>query len=62
MHMPRLPQNVLHGFGKDHKHLYYVFRFPCKVDFENDKFVYASKYTYNEVMQLLKLAGVVEQV
>ena len=26
-----------------HKQLYYVFRFLCKVDYENDKFIYASK-------------------
>jgi hypothetical protein len=45
-----------------YKHLYCVLGFPCKVDFQNDKFVYTSKYTYNKVMQLLELAGVVEQV
>ena len=42
------------------KHLYYVFRFLCKVDYESDKFIYAPTYTYNEVMRLLELAGVVE--
>ena len=42
------------------KHLYYVFRFLCKVNYESDKFIHASTYTYNEVMHLLELAGVVE--
>ena len=42
------------------KHLYYVFRFLCKVDYESDKFIHAPTYTYNEVMCLLELAGVVE--
>jgi hypothetical protein len=42
------------------KHLYYVFRNLCKVDYESDKFIHAPKYTYNEVMRLLEFAGVVE--
>ena len=42
------------------KHLYYVFRFLCKVDYESDKFIYAPTYTYNEVMCLLELAGIAE--
>jgi hypothetical protein len=42
------------------KHLYYVFRFLSKVDSESDKFIHAPTYTYNEVMRLLELAGVVE--
>ena len=42
------------------KYLYYVFRFLCKVDYESDKFIHAPTYTYNEVMRLLELAGVVE--
>jgi hypothetical protein len=42
------------------KHLYYVFRFLCKVHYESNKFIHASTYTYNEVMRLLELVGVVE--
>ena len=42
------------------KHLYYVFRFLCKVDYESDKFIHAPTYTYNEVMRLLELVGVVK--
>jgi hypothetical protein len=42
------------------KHLYYVFRFLCKVDYSSDKFIHAPTYSYNEVMQVLELAGVVE--
>lgn len=32
----------------------------CKVDYNNKKFIHAPTYTYNEVMHLLELAGVVE--
>jgi hypothetical protein len=42
------------------KHLYYVFRFLCKVDYEIDKFIHAPTYTFNEVMQRLKLTSIVE--
>jgi hypothetical protein len=54
-----------HALGKKGKwvyckHLYYVFRFLCKVDYESDKFIHAPTYTYNEVMRLLELAGIVE--
>ena len=42
------------------KHLYYVFRFLYKVDYESDKFIYAPTYTYNEVMQLLELISIIE--
>ena len=33
--------------------------FLCKVDYDNNKFIYAPMYTYNEVMRLLELACVV---
>ena len=54
-----------HALGKKGKwvyckHLYYVFRFLCKVDYESDKFIHAPTYTYNEVMRLLELAGIIE--
>jgi hypothetical protein len=42
------------------KHFYYVFRFLCKVNYDSDKFIHAPKYSYNEIMRLLELAGVVE--
>jgi hypothetical protein len=41
------------------KHLYYVFRFLCKVDYDIDKFIHAPSYFYNEVMRLLELSSVV---
>ena len=44
----------------DDKHLYYVFGFLCKVDYDSDKFMYGPTYSYNEVMWLLELAGVVK--
>ena len=31
-----------------------------KVDYNNDKFIHASTYTYNEVMRLFELDRVVE--
>ena len=40
------------------KHLYYVFRLLCKVDYDWNKFIYAPMYSYIKVMQLLELAGV----
>ena len=42
------------------KHLYYVFSFLCKVDYESNKFIPAPTYMYNEVIRLLELAGNVE--
>ena len=42
------------------KHLYYVFRFLCKVDYESDKFIHAPTYMQNEVMHLLELIGLLE--
>jgi hypothetical protein len=42
------------------KHFYYVFRFLCKVDYKSDKYIDAPTCTYNEVMQLFELAGIVE--
>ena len=42
------------------KHLHDMFRFMCKVDYDNDKFIHAPTYTYNKVMRLLELANVVE--
>jgi hypothetical protein len=38
------------------KHLYYVFRVLCKVDYDSDKCIHAPTYFYNKVMQLLELA------
>ena len=43
------------------KHLYYVFRYLCKVDYATDKFIHAPTFSYNEVMCLLELAGVAEE-
>lgn len=42
------------------KDLYYVFRFMCYVDYNNDKFMYPPTYTYNKVMWLSHMVGVVE--
>ena len=32
----------------------------CKVDNNNDKFIHAPMYTFNEIMQLLELPNVVK--
>ena len=44
------------------KHLQYVFRFLCKVNYDSDKFIHAPTYSYNEVIRLLELAGVVDRL
>ena len=43
-----------HALGKKGKwvyckHLYYVFKFLCKVDYESHRFIHAPTYIYNEV-------------
>ena len=43
------------------KHLYYVFKYLCKVDCATDKFIHAPTFSYIDVMRLLKLAGVAEK-
>ena len=62
---PDFTKMFSHALGKKgkwvyYKHLYYVFRFLCKVDYESDKFIHAPTYTYNEVIQLFELVGIVE--
>jgi hypothetical protein len=42
------------------KHLYYMFRFLYKVHYDSNKFIHAPMYSYNEVIRLIELAGVVE--
>jgi hypothetical protein len=43
------------------KHLYYVFEFLYKVNYDSDKFIHAPTYSYNEVMRPLELADVCRQ-
>jgi hypothetical protein len=40
--------------------IFIILLFLCMVDYKNHKFIYTLTYTYNEVMQLLELASVVE--
>ena len=42
------------------KHLYYVKKFPSKVNYDNNKVIHTPTYTYNKVMRSLVLVGVVE--
>ena len=37
-----------------------LYTFLCKVEYESDKFIHAPTYTYNEVMRLLKLVGIIK--
>ena len=41
------------------KHVYYIFRYLCKMDLKVDTFMHAPSYSYNEVMQVLELAAVI---
>ena len=41
------------------KQLHHLFRFLCKVDYDNDKFNHALMFTNNKVICLLELVGVV---
>ena len=65
LHLAGLHINVISIFEKERKmdfckHFYYVFRFMCKVDNNNDKFFHAPMYTFNEIMQLLELSNAVK--
>ena len=42
------------------KHLYYVFRFSCKVDYDSNKFIHVATYSYNDGMRLLELNSIVK--
>jgi hypothetical protein len=44
------------------QNLYYVLRILCKMNYDSDKFIHAPTYSYNEVMRILELAGVVEHL
>lgn len=48
------------GQWVSYKHLYYVLRYLCKVDYAIGKFIHARTFSYNEVMHLLELDGVAE--
>ena len=37
----------------NYKHLYYIFRYFCKMNCEDDKFIHSSSLNFNEVKQLL---------
>ena len=41
------------------KHLYYIFRYLCKVDANKDKFIHAPSLSMDEVMILLEKAGMI---
>ena len=42
------------------KHFYFLFTYFSKLDFQKDKFMHAPTYSYNEVMRMMELAGVVD--
>ena len=35
------------------KHLYYLYRYFCKMDIQKDKFIHAPSYSFSEVKELL---------
>ena len=41
------------------KHMYYILRYLCKMDYKVDTFMHAPSYSYNEVMRILELAAVI---
>ena len=40
------------------KHIYYIFRYVCKMDYKEDTFLHAPSFSYNEVLNVLESAGV----
>jgi hypothetical protein len=41
------------------KHLYYIFRYFCKMNYEDDKFIHFPSFSFNEVKQLLVRAQII---
>ena len=41
------------------KHLYYLYRYFCKMDVQKDKFIHAPSYSFSEVKELLVRAGMI---
>ena len=41
------------------KHLYYLYRYFCKMDVHKDKFIHAPSYSFNELKLLLLRAGII---
>jgi hypothetical protein len=41
------------------KHLYYLYRYFCKMDVNEDKFIHAPSYSFNELKVLLVRAGII---
>jgi hypothetical protein len=42
------------------KHMYYIFRYMCKMDPKKDTFMHAPSFSYNEVIRVLEVMGVVQ--
>lgn len=51
---------VLHMLELHKKSISIIGKILYKMDYNNDKFIHAPKYSYNEVMQLLEFVGVIE--
>lgn len=49
-----------HALGNKGEQLYCVFKFVCKVNYDNNKFIHAPTYIYNKNMCLLELVGINE--
>ena len=42
-----------------YKHLYYIFCYFCKMNYEDDKFIHSSSFSFNEVKQLFVQAQII---
>ena len=42
------------------KHLYYIFRYLCKLDYKKDTFIHAPTLSWDEVKQVLLAAGIIK--
>lgn len=48
------------GQWKYCKHVYYIFRYLCEMDYKVDTFMHAPSFSFNEVMRVLEMAKVAE--
>jgi hypothetical protein len=61
---PDFPNMAMASIGKrapniNCKHLYYIFRYFCKMNCQDDKFIHSPSFSFNEVKQLLVRAQII---
>jgi hypothetical protein len=42
------------------KHMYYIFRYLCKVDYTVETFIHAPSFSFKEIIHILEFAHIVE--